>query len=588
MREKTMRIVTFVIGAVLVLLALFADSFTVHLYDTSWQYFRDDTPGIPLHFELDLNRMTLYTGGADVTLYAVDADGAASALTLADGEYLPAEYNISLAAVTESVQTVNGQTVTVHETAKADTAETEGYYAEESLYGQEVLPFEVYRHIKEILHDYDTIVRYQGKPLSDTALQCTYRDGRTEQVMTDAQGRLHGIRNRQIRSGVTLTYADGADLYRFTFVLEDYPIFTGAHFLIMQPVFRIFGAAALLIVLIVVIMRLKAPETVRIREASLRRGTQGGLLQYRYVRRGIQLVFMILIPFGYHILRFKVPGVQVPVFSCGWNEDQFFICGVCYPASHLSKMLVNYKETIADYQSYMEAVSWSVVDVLIWVVCFTLGIIVMILLFGRSLCAFVCPLGTMQDMLTDLRCALHIRGISQNEKTYRCLRLLRNILFCIFTLIGCFGVDYCHFCPAAALTSPAFAGFRYSIYVSGILAVVVLVMSFFKDRFFCNICPLGFLVGLLSKWSAVQQKKDCGSCTECGACYEACPMGIKTVYEERDKADITCHSCLLCGKCVKKCPENGALRITVFGKPVYCSSRRKFFGIPKRKDGTHP
>ena len=162
-------------------------------------------------------------------------------------------------------------------------------------------------------------------------------------------------------------------------------------------------------------------------------------------------------------------------------------------------------------------------------VCFTLGIVLIILLFGRSLCAFVCPLGTMQDMLTDIRCALHIRGIPQSEKTYRCLRLLRTILFCIFILIGCFGVDYCHFCPAAALTSPAFAGFRYSIYVSGILAVAVLVMSFFKERFFCNICPLGFLVGLLSKWSTVQLKKDCGSCTECGACYEACPMGIKTV-----------------------------------------------------------
>ena len=113
-------------------------------------------------------------------------------------------------------------------------------------------------------------------------------------------------------------------------------------------------------------------------------------------------------------------------------------------------------------------------------------------------------------------------------------------------------------------------------------------MSFFKERFFCNICPLGFLVGLLSKWSAVQLKKDCGSCTECGACYEACPMGIKTVYEERDKSNLSCHACLLCGKCIKKCPENGALRITVFGRTIYRSSRRKFFGTPERKDAKRP
>ncbi|MCR5602041.1 MAG: 4Fe-4S binding protein [Ruminococcus sp.] len=584
MNEKRMRILTFIIGAVLVLLAVFADSITVHIYDESWRFFRDDTSGIPLHFELEMDRMTLYTGGADTVLYAVDADGNTEALALENGDMIPEKYNISLLAVAESVVTENGREIKVHDVAKADTAETEGYYAEESRYGEEVLPFEVFRHIKEILHDYDTVVYFNGEPLADTVLECTDSKGNVTSVTTDSDGRLPSVRNQEIRQGVTLSYEHGGERYRFFFVLEDYPIFTSSHLVIMRPVFAIFGTAALFIILIVVIMRIVRPETVRIRETRFRRANGGSILQYKYIRRAVQIFFMILIPYGYHILRFKVPALQLPVFSCGWNEDQFFICGVCYPASHLSYMIRNMGETISDYQSYMEAISWSVADVILWAVCFTLGIIVVMLLFGRLMCAFVCPLGTLQDMLTDLRCALNIRGIPQNEKTYRWIRLLRNIIFGIFILIGCFGVDYCHFCPAAALTSPAFAGFKYSLYVSGVLAVVILVASFFKERFFCNLCPLGFLVGLLSRFSAVQLHKKCENCTECGACYETCPMGIKNVYEERERSKITTHECLMCGRCIKKCPEDEALRMTVFGKTVYCSSRKKFFNISKRKD----
>ena len=66
------------------------------------------------------------------------------------------------------------------------------------------------------------------------------------------------------------------------------------------------------------------------------------------------------------------------------------------------------------------------------------------------------------------------------------------------------------------------------------------------------------------------------------------PDGHQDGYEERDKSNLSCHACLLCGKCIKKCPENGALHITVFGRTIYRSSHRKFFGIPERKDAKRP
>lgn len=83
-------------------------------------------------------------------------------------------------------------------------------------------------------------------------------------------------------------------------------------------------------------------------------------------------------------------------------------------------------------------------------------------------------------------------------------------------------------------------------------------------------------MGLFHKVTLVQLKKDSTACTECGACYNACPMGIKTIYTEREKVNVTDMNCLMCGECVRNCPEDNALQITLAGRSLYTSSREKF------------
>jgi polyferredoxin len=134
------------------------------------------------------------------------------------------------------------------------------------------------------------------------------------------------------------------------------------------------------------------------------------------------------------------------------------------------------------------------------------------------------------------------------------------------------GGEFCSFCPAIVI-SPVLAGMKVSIYLSGFMMVIVLVGSFFKRRFWCNICPLGYLIGLAHRISPFRVKKDTVSCTECGACYEACPMGIKMIYTEREKADVTDINCIMCGECVRSCPEDNALALAFAGKKFYMSSR---------------
>ena len=182
-------------------------------------------------------------------------------------------------------------------------------------------------------------------------------------------------------------------------------------------------------------------------------------------------------------------------------------------------------------------------------------------------------MGLVQDIMDKIRRKTRAEGIIMNDRMYKALIPIRWVMLFLMLGLTFIGGSFCNFCPAVTV-SPILAGLQTSLFLSGFMMVFVLIGSFFKRRFFCTICPLGYLLGLLHKISPFRIKKDCTACTECGACYDACPMGIKAIYKEREKSDVTDITCIMCGECVKKCPEDNALSVTLFGKPVYKASRK--------------
>jgi len=50
-------------------------------------------------------------------------------------------------------------------------------------------------------------------------------------------------------------------------------------------------------------------------------------------------------------------------------------------------------------------------------------------------------------------------------------------------------------------------------------------------------------------------------------------MDIRSIYEERNKSDITHSDCIYCMKCIEACPEQNVLSFTLFGKTVLSSKR---------------
>ena len=274
---------------------------------------------------------------------------------------------------------------------------------------------------------------------------------------------------------------------------------------------------------------------------------------FMIVRWVIMIVFSCLIMFGGIITGAVISGISFPVLACPTNRSQLMESS-CYFLAHLPQLFEEYSAG--------------------GIILFFVSTIGSAVILGRVICGFLCPMGLIQDIMHQIRQKTGVKGMRVNGSTYDRYRPVKWVMVLIMLGITFAGGEFCAFCPALA-TSPVFAGLAVSLYLSGSMMVVALVGSFFKRRFWCNICPLGFLIGLVHKISPFRIKKDVQSCTECGACYEACPMGIKIIYTERKKADVTDMNCIMCGECIRKCPENNALAMTFAGKKIYTASRQQ-------------
>ncbi len=280
---------------------------------------------------------------------------------------------------------------------------------------------------------------------------------------------------------------------------------------------------------------------------------------FMIVRWLVMIAFSFMMIWGGLIFGLHMSSVSIPILSCPWNTEQMTESS-CYYLSNLNEL---FELPIKSILIFMGS---------------TIGFT---LLLGRAICGFLCPMGLIQDIMDKIRQKTKVEGIAMNEKMYGALTPIKWCMVLIFVGLCFAGGNFCNFCPAVAV-SPILAGISTSLYVSGFLMILVLMGGFFKRRLFCTVCPLGYLMGLFHKISLFRIKKDCQACTECGACYEACPMGIKIIYTERGKADVTDANCIMCGECVRCCPENNALSVTFAGAKIYTSSREKIMSGYKR------
>lgn len=169
------------------------------------------------------------------------------------------------------------------------------------------------------------------------------------------------------------------------------------------------------------------------------------------------------------------------------------------------------------------------------------GIILLTVLFGRFYCSVLCPFGILQEFA-----ALIFRKKNRPIGNYKFKYFIAALTF--GALIGGTALLIRYIDPYTIF------GSAVSLSLFGLLAAfAVIFLVFFKNRFFCtNICPVGAVLGLLSKISPNKIYINKNDCVSCGLCEKACPAGCINSKEKQ----VDNETCLKCLKCLGGCRKD--------------------------------
>lgn len=221
----------------------------------------------------------------------------------------------------------------------------------------------------------------------------------------------------------------------------------------------------------------------------------------------------------------------------------------------------------------------------------SLIIIIFTLFFGRFFCSWVCPLGIMNQMVSFIATGRR-RAENHRLNAYRPLfRVKYYFLIALLVVALCGGMQTGVLDPISLLfRSMAVSGLpmvdRLGVLVypnppvfnGGVLVAVILLAILaanrFMPRFWCRVvCPLGALLGILSRWSPLGIQRDVEKCNNCAKCLQFCQGGCDPNGAWRRS------ECHLCMNCLEECPE-GALH---FGLPKKTSSVHRPLDLHRRR-----
>ena len=236
----------------------------------------------------------------------------------------------------------------------------------------------------------------------------------------------------------------------------------------------------------------------------------------------------------------------------------------------------------------------------------SLVILLPTLFLGRFFCGWICPMGTLQHFVGNLHSEAK-RGKQRIEsnrykrwQTIKYVVLIAGLVAAFFRsmvigtldpfslLVRSFGLallpafnfaaravllpmEHSHFSAIRTTGESLHTIFQATILdfrqahfaqglVLGILFLVILWSSMRVTRFWCrSLCPLGALLGAVSRWSILGLRKDASTCDKCSRCLLNCQGGDDPI----GGAPWRKSECLMCMNCVGSCPH-GSLQFQLF------------------------
>lgn len=233
-----------------------------------------------------------------------------------------------------------------------------------------------------------------------------------------------------------------------------------------------------------------------------------------------------------------------------------------------------------------------------------IALVLLTLLFGRVYCSVICPLGVFQDIFNRLSaCRRKHRFRLRYAKAHNILLYIMLGVFVIAVIFGIgsvvallapygtYGIIAQNlFAPvwawgnnllaAIAERADSYAFYRTDIWIRNVtlfitvcvLFVVLAVLAWRRGRLYCNtICPMGTVLGFLSRFAWFKPIINTSKCVNCGLCARQCKA--QCIDAENHAVDYS--RCVGCMDCIDQCHEKA---ITFSHSPQ----------TPRRADNTAP
>ena len=197
--------------------------------------------------------------------------------------------------------------------------------------------------------------------------------------------------------------------------------------------------------------------------------------------------------------------------------------------------------------------------------------VAMALLTRKSFCSWLCPVGTLEELMWKLGRRIFGRVWHPWNWLDRLLQGLKYLLLLFFVKLILIDM------PTAALkgflAAPywAIADVKMLHFFTGLGGIplatilILLVLSLFLRNPWCRyLCPYGALLGLLSWFSPARIRRNPQLCTNCGTCARVCPARLP-VDQNLAVLSPECTGCLTCSE---NCPEPGALCVSWWKRPL--------------------
>lgn len=221
-------------------------------------------------------------------------------------------------------------------------------------------------------------------------------------------------------------------------------------------------------------------------------------------------------------------------------------------------------------------------------------LVVATLVFGRVYCSVVCPLGIMQDIIAWFG----KRGKKLPYSYSPAKSWLRYAFLAVFVIACVAGIGslaalldpYASFGRIAnSLLQPVyqwcnnlFAYFAeradsYAFYsvdvwlkslptmvIAAVVFVIVFILAWRNGRTYCNtVCPVGTVLGFLSRFSLLKMTIDGDKCVSCGLCAKKCKAAC--IDSKNHKIDYS--RCVDCFDCIGECTHD-AISYRIAKRPV--------------------